>query len=974
MELAVGASAATLKSLLSKLGSLLAEEYALIRGVRADVQFITDELASMQAFLSNLARAGGAGGHDDQTRDWMKQVRDVSYDIEDCIDDFAHSLRPDPRVEGCLVDIRRTLYEIRTCSTRSAIAAQIVDLKARAQQIGERRGRYGVSNPEFGKTDGLDDVTQYHAAENQQITLQLVRIQEPVGVKVDDMKKLEDWIVSDKNKKLSVLSIVGFGGVGKTTLALDLFRKYGDQFQRRAMVTVSQNSDPEVVLKNILAQVKPQADDDHQGEDTVSAIADTKNCITVVRSTLKRICLQAIHQQNDGTAWDEMHKGIKAELEKYLKPNRYLLLIDDVWSSSTWQIIRRYFPDDQNGSRIIVTTRFPAVATTCSANEDIDSVHPVKVLSDDEPKTLFQKSILECNVAGDNIPVRVWEMCGGLPLAIVTMAGLVASTKTRSWKEWIKVCDSLFPESQICHKPEDFMRIINHCYNDMASDLKTCSLYLSIFPKGRKISRKRLIRRWIAEGFISEKQGLSMEDVAETCFNQLISRKIMRSVQHCSNGRVKSCQVHDMVLEYIISKAAEEDFVTVVGSHWTVPTRSNKVRRLSLQSSDSKREKEVDTMNLSHVRSLTMFGSLDKLHFKSFKTGIVQVLDLQGCTGFKDNHVKVSQICKMILLKYLNLRRTDIKYLPPSIGKLKYLETLDIRETEVQELPNSIGQLERISNLLGGNKKTRKAVKLPKEIKKGTMKTLRVLSGIEIVEGSTSASNLHDFTGLRKLAIYKLHKDKAIFKDLLSSIQYLGGYSLQTLVIDDESSDFLSTLDSMPAPPTYLSSLELSGKLLKLPEWFPGLNDLTKLTLSATVLGTDNLVLLSKLRSLFSLTFSVCAAKQGPDLAAILEKNRSDAGGEIFFPAGGFSKLKLLRIFVPLLPLLNFSRKATPRLERIELRFKRLEGLHGMDKLGTLHDVFLTVDGQESEPKKSILEDLKRVPSKYALIVNEYHD
>ncbi|KAL6907929.1 hypothetical protein ACP4OV_002099 [Aristida adscensionis] len=178
----------------------------------------------------------------------------------------------------------------------------------------------------------------------------------------------------------------------------------------------------------------------------------------------------------------------------------------------------------------------------------------------------------------------------------------------------------------------------------------------------------------------------------------------------------------------------------------------------------------------------------------------------------------------------------------------------------------------------------------------------------------------------------------------------------------------------MSAPPTYLTALELSGKLLKLPEWFPSLIELTKLTLSATVLGIDNLVILSALRSLFSLTFSVSAVKHDPDMAAILEKNKSDSGGEIFVPAVGFSKLKLLRIFVPLLPSLNFSKKGTPQLERLELRFKRLEGLQGMDKLAMLHDVVLTVDGQASKPTKSILEDLKGLSSKYALVFNENHD
>lgn len=660
---------------------------------------------------------------------------------------------------------------------------------------------------------------------------------------------------------------------------------------------------------------------------------------------------------------------------------RYLLLIDDVWSSSTWQNIKKCFPENGEGSRIIVTTRFQAVAVTCSSRKDQDHIHPVDVLSGDEPKKLFQTTFSEHRGTGDSqsklneIPDRVWEMCGGLPLAIVTMAGLTASKPLLNQKEWLDLCNSLFPEPERCRKPEDFMRIINYCYNDMPSDIKICSLYLSIFPKGRKVSRKRLIRRWIAEGFVREKQGLSVEVVAETCFNQLIERKIMRPVEHSSNGWVKSCQVHDMVLEYIISKAAEEDFITVVGSHWSMPTRSNKVRRLSLHNNDPRRTKSVDRMNLSHVRSLTVFGSMDKLQFKSLKTELVQVLDLEGCTGLRESHVKVSDICQMIQLKYLSLRRTDIKELPPKVSKLRNLETLDVRETEVDQLPVTIGQLERINNILGGDKRTRKTLKVPKELK-GTMKTLRILSGIEIVEGSTTASDIGYFTGLRKLAIYRIHKSDEIFRDLLSSIQYLSGYSLQTLVIDDKSSEFFKTLDSMSSDPTDLRALELSGKLLKLPKWLNGLEELVKLTLSGTALRTDNLLLLRNLRSLFSLTFSI-SKNHDPAIAAILEKNKSDSGGEIFVPAEGFRKLKLLRIFVPLLPSLNFAKNATPQLEKLELRFKVLEGLHGLDELGMLHDVLLTVDTQANEMTKSRVEYLKKEKtpsSKYTLNVNKYHD
>jgi hypothetical protein len=790
--------------------------------------------------------------------------------------------------------------------------------------------------------------------------------------------------------------------------------------------------------------------------------------------------------------------------------DRYLLLIDDVWSSSTWQSIWKYFPEEnKKGSRIIVTTRFQAVATTCSAHKDQDHIHLVDVLSGEEANSLFIKTFSECrgNSARQSnqtkVPDRVWQMCGGLPLAIVTMAGVVASKPLMIRDEWIAVCNSLFPEPEKCHKPEEFMRIINYCYNDLPSDLKTCCLYLSIFPKGREVSRKRLIRRWIAEGFVSEKQGLSVEDVADTCFKQLIERKMMRPVEHNSNGSVKSCRVHDMVLEYIISKAAEENFITVVGSHWSMSTSSKKVRRLTIHGSDPKRAKNVDSMNLSHVRSLTVFENLDKLHFKSFKTGIVQVLDLEGCKGFRESDANVSDICEMILLKYLSLRKTDIKNLPNNISKLKYLETLDVRETEVKQLPTTVGQLERITNILGGDKRRQRTLKLPKELK-GTMKSLRILSGVEIVEGSTAASDFSYFTTLRKLAIYRIHHNEDIFKNLLSSIQYLSGYSLQTLLIVDESSEFFKTLESMSSSHlTDLRALELSGKLLYLPKWLDTLQHLVKLTLSATALCTDNFLVVRKLNSLFSLTFSI-SEKQDPALAAILEKNKSASRGEIVVPAGGFrnvrtqwwewvehrsrrsdplskfmevagtmvtrrhtvgspdaagfrfqmpvcplplsaaanippppyhrsgpthfthsrpksrtlgrvtrwlrrrpsarvavftsrlppalklasssawdwlttgtltSKLKLLRIFVPLLPSLTFSKNATPHLERIELRFKKLEGFHGVDELGKLQDVVLTVDGHASERTNSILDGLKqRLEGKCNLIVNKYHD
>ncbi|RCU61683.1 hypothetical protein SETIT_J025100v2 [Setaria italica] len=563
------------------------------------------------------------------------------------------------------------------------------------------------------------------------------------------------------------------------------------------------------------------------------------------------------------------------------------------------------------------------------------------------------------------------------------MAGLVACNPSKPGGYWDEVCKSLFPGSVTALSLNGVTRILDFCYNDLPEDhLKTCAVYLSIFPKGYKISMKRLTRRLIAEGFVSERQGLTEEEVAETYFNQLMRRKLIRPVEHNSNGKVKSFLVHDMVLEYMVSKASEENFITLVGGHWMMPPRSNKVRRLSMQSSGSKHENMTKNLtDLSLVRAVTVFGSLKQLPFHLFNEIIIQVLDLEGWKGLNEKHLK-NHICKMLALKYLSLRRTEIAKIPKKIGKLEYLETLDIRETHVEELPKSVEKLKRISSILGGNKNPRKGLRLPqekiKEPKESTsahekseddtviststqeknkegMKALRVLSGIEIVGESTAVDGLHQMIGLKKLAIYKLHinKDDKIFTQLLSAITYLFSCGLQTLAINDEGSDFINSLDSMSSPPRYLIALELSGMLERPPMWISELHTLSKLTLSLTVLRTDTFKLLQVLPTLFSLTFSLSAAKQNQDkIKDILEKNKSDSDGEIFVPAG-FPSLKLLRFFAPLVPKLGFGDNAMPKLEMIQLRFEAFEGLFGIDTLENLREVHLKVNGLAAELKES---------------------
>jgi len=308
------------------------------------------------------------------------------------------------------------------------------------------------------------------------------------------------------------------------------------------------------------------------------------------------------------------------------------------------------------------------------------------------------------------------------------------------------------------------------------------------------------------------------------------------------------------------------------------------------------------------------------------------------------------------------------------------LETLDIREADVVELPLSVGRLQKMVHLLGGNKSTRRALKFTEVIAK--MTALQTLSGIEISKSSTpDLGSMHNLTKLKKLSILNikdLHDNNQKYDDLLSAIEYLCGFSLKSLAIDDGFTGFLDSIEDLSTPPKYIHSLELSGKLTRVPGWIKELETLEKLTLSLTSLGTDMLLVLSQLPLLFSLTFSVNAKGQDRNVVEILHKNTMDSGGKIFVPAGGFRSLKLLRFSSPVMPLLSFLERAVPELQRVELQFRLLEGAYGLENLKSLQQVHLRVSQQASEATKVKVSDIRTSVSKHpnnpTVVADEYYE
>lgn len=140
-----GSAQGAVDTLLGRLSSVLLEEAKLLHGVRGDMEFIKDEMMNMHGFLLDVA---GIENPNNQVDAWAKQVKELAYDSQNCIDRYMQCLEVVPgaaRGGGILAVGRRAPQLLRTVLIRHSIAVRIRELKARARDLGERRLRYDVA-------------------------------------------------------------------------------------------------------------------------------------------------------------------------------------------------------------------------------------------------------------------------------------------------------------------------------------------------------------------------------------------------------------------------------------------------------------------------------------------------------------------------------------------------------------------------------------------------------------------------------------------------------------------------------------------------------------------------------------------------------------------------------------------------------------------------------------------------------------
>ncbi|XP_027183079.1 disease resistance protein RPM1-like [Coffea eugenioides] len=937
-----------LSFVLRQLSTFLHEEGRLLGGLRREVQFIMDELEQMRAFL----REAEAREEDAQPtlQQWIKQVRDAAYDTEDILDEFVARFARH-RATGFYGSVRRIFSSIKNLRARHRVASEIQSIKSRIKSISEGHQRYksdyGISASASNSLSAVNNTTWRYSRDDALL------VEEAKLVGIDQPKKhLISQLLQGDDYQLKVVSVVGMGGLGKTTLVKKVHEdlEVRRHFPARAWVTVSQTCDFQYLLKDLIRQLHKE------GNKPVPQSIESLNT-TELKEIIKDFLQQA---------------------------GRYAIVFDDVWDVEFWNTIKFALPESCCGNRVMLTTRKADVASA-SCIESRRFVYRMEPLSVEDSWTLFRNKIFD----GGNCPGHLMDVakgildkCEGLPLAILAISGLLASKDVNRIDEWEMVRRSLGGELEGTGKLDRVKKILSLSYSDLPWHLKTCLLYTSIFPEDYKIACLRLINLWIAERFVEWREGMSIEDVAWDYFSELVNRSLIQVTDVFFEGTPNCCRIHDQLREVILLKSRKQNMVTVTTGQ-PIMWPSEKVRRLVVHSSSSNNTQHHQQRRnycFDHLRSFITVGSTNPLLYKMLlsevlgSSKLLKLLDLRG----QETQVEIpNEIFNLFRLKYLNLCGTRVERVPKAIGKLQHLEYLNLADTRVRELPMEILKLQKLRFLKvhqridpSNDDYGSHGFKAPSNM--GGLLALEILYKIDASSGSIIIKEIGKLTQLRELYITKLRREDG--KELCSSLANLTGLhrlSVQSFGKgDDHEIIDLNHHHPSLASSSFLQSLRmliLCGRLEKMPQWVAHLHGLVRIDLKWSGLRgeEDPLESLQHLPNLDQINF--CGSYQGEGLC---------------FKAGGFLKLKGLylrrmeglrwmRVEEGALPRLHLLfLQQLPLLEELPLGIQHLSQLQRL----VLYQMSSQLREKLSENQKEESEDYRRIAHIPEILIGYYTD
>ena len=627
---------------------LIQEEFSRVRGIKKVIKDLESKLTSIQSVVED---AENKQVNEPHLKDWLRKLQDAASDAEDILDAFT--------TEAYLWKQRQKEHKFPITLLKRKTSYKL-DAAHKIEKILERFDRIAKEKEAFHlniKVNCGDIVSPNY-------TGYFVDKSGVVG-REDDKERIMHMLLSnefDKEGDVSVIPIIGMGGLGKTTLAQLLFNdeRVNEHFEAKMWV-----------------------------------------CVTV-QFDLTRILKEMIQFHSKMKLDDSSTSDLQSRLLEYMVGQCFLLVLDDVWTEDylKWEPLKDLLKQGAKGSRVLVTSRITKV-------KDIIGTQPPHLLGylpEEEcwslfAKTAFQGVSLSCQRQEvlEDIGREIVRKCKGLPLAVKAIGGLLRGC-VDDVNKWRRIQSSEIWEIEEGNSGYDkpkILAILKLSYDHLPSHLKRCFSYCSLFPKAYIFHKEDLVKLWLAQRFIQAREREKEEETGIKYFDELFVRSFFQ-VSVIDNKEIFN--MHDLIHDLALSISSPSCCLINDNEPYNFCEQH---RHMSLVGND------VEQPMLKIVEKATKLRSLlfPSHYLKNFGQALDKVFRTMECIRTLDLSSSAilelpSSIEKLKLLRYLDLSRTEIKVLPNSICKLYHLETLKLLGCPyLFELPKDLRKLVNLRHL-----------------------------------------------------------------------------------------------------------------------------------------------------------------------------------------------------------------------------------------------------------------------------------